>query len=214
MEYNKKQKNMQIKFGVPYFDIYDPRFSNFGVPVAVRGSISFKVKSHKKFLRQYGKDSESMEEFQARLRNAVVRYVKECIVSIPDKYGLPVMQIKRKLDKIGSMLQSKLKSRVKKDFFITLSAVDIATIEVDKTSDGYLQLKKVTEDVESATVLAQAELSIQKMQEEQRIEMADYEAEVQQKRAGVKKKALIGGIVLGAAIVIGAIVAIVLLGKK
>jgi uncharacterized membrane-anchored protein len=112
------------------------------------------------------------------------------------------------------MLQSKLKSRVKKDFFITLSAVDIATIEVDKTSDGYLQLKKVTEDVESATVLAQAELSIQKMQEEQRIEMADYEAEVQQKRAGVKKKALIGGIAIGAVVVIAAVaVAIYFLTK-
>ena len=214
MEYNKKQKNMQIKFGVPYFDVYDPRFSNFGVPMAVRGSISFKVKSHKKFLRQYGKDSESMEEFQTRLRNAVVRYVKECIVSIPDKYGLPVMQIERKLDKIGSMLQSKLKSRVKKDFFITLSAVDIATIEVDKTSDGYLQLKKVTEDVESATVLAQAELSIQKMQEEQRIEMADYEAEVQQNRAGVKKKALIGGILIGAVVVIAAVAVAIWLATK
>lgn len=214
MEYNKKQKNMQIKFGVPYFDIFDPRFSNFGVPVAVRGAISFKVKSHKKFLRQYGRDSESMEEFQARLRNAVVRYVKECIMGIPEKYGLPVMQLERKLDKIGSMLQSKLKSRVKKDFFITLSAVDIATIEVDKTSDGYQQLKKVTEDVESATVLAQAELSIQKMQEEQRIEMEDYEAEVKQNRAGVKKKALIGGIVLGAVIVAAAVgVAIWLLTK-
>ena len=214
MEYNKKQKNMQIKFGVPYFDIFDPRFSNFGVPVAVRGSISFKVKSHKKFLRQYGRDSESMEEFQTRLRNAVVRYVKECIVGIPEKYGLPVMQIERKLDKISSMLQSKLKSRVKKDFFITLSAVDIATIEVDKTSDGYQQLKRVTEDVETDVLLAQAELSIKKMQEEQRIEMEDYEAEVKQNRAGVKKKALIGGIAIGAVVVIAAVAVAIWLATK
>ena len=205
MEYNKKQKNMQIKFGVPYFDIFDPRFSNFGVPVAVRGTIGFKVKSHKKFLRQYGKNSESMEEFQTRLRNAVARYVKECIVEIPDKYGLPVVQLERKLDKITSMLQSKLKSRVKKEFFITLSTVDIAAIEVDKTSDGYQQLKRVTEDVETDVLLAQAELSIKKMQEEQRIEMEDYEAEVKQTRDGVKKKALIGGIAIGAVVVIAAV---------
>ena len=34
---------VQVKFGVPYFDIYDPRFMDFGVPVAVRGTISFKI---------------------------------------------------------------------------------------------------------------------------------------------------------------------------
>ena len=205
MEYDKKKKSMSIKFGVPYFDVYDPRFSNFGVPMAVRGSISFKIKKRKKFLKQYGKNTESMEEFQNRLRNAVVRYVKECVVGIPEKYGLPVMQIERKLDKISSMLQSKLKTRVKKDFFITLSAVDITTIEVDKTSDGYQQLKKVSADVEEQVIQAQTELSIQKMQEEQRIEMEDYEAEVKQNRDGVKKKALVGGIAIGAVVVIAAV---------
>ena len=209
--YDKKKKFMQVKFGVPYFDLYDPRFSNFGVPVAVRGSVSFKIKSRRKFLRQYGKDDESMEQFEARLRMAIARYAKECLVSIPEKYELPVMQIERKLEKITSMLQSKLKARVKKDFFITLTAVDITTIEVDKTSDGYKQLKKVTEDVEASVIQAQTELSIQKMQEEQHIEMADYEAEVQQKRAGLKKKYLIGGIIGGVLLAAAVVVAIILL---
>lgn len=34
---------VQVKFGVPFFDVYDPRFDDFGVPVAVRGTISFKI---------------------------------------------------------------------------------------------------------------------------------------------------------------------------
>ena len=34
---------IQVKFGVPFFDIYDPRFIDFGVPVAVRGTVSFKI---------------------------------------------------------------------------------------------------------------------------------------------------------------------------
>ena len=25
---------IQVKFGVPFFDVYDPRFSDFGVPTA------------------------------------------------------------------------------------------------------------------------------------------------------------------------------------
>ena len=31
---------IQVKFGVPFFDIYDPWFADFGVPVSVRGTIS------------------------------------------------------------------------------------------------------------------------------------------------------------------------------
>ena len=34
---------IQVKFGVPFFDVYDPRFEDFGVPVAVRGTVSFGI---------------------------------------------------------------------------------------------------------------------------------------------------------------------------
>ena len=34
---------IQVKFGVPFFDIYDPRFTDFGVPVVVRGKVSFRI---------------------------------------------------------------------------------------------------------------------------------------------------------------------------
>ena len=34
-------KIIQVKFGVPFFDVYDPRFADFGVPVAVRGTGRF-----------------------------------------------------------------------------------------------------------------------------------------------------------------------------
>ena len=36
-------KIIQVKFGVPFFDVYDPRFTDFSVPIAVRGTISFKI---------------------------------------------------------------------------------------------------------------------------------------------------------------------------
>ena len=35
--------NVQIKFGIPYFDVFDPRFLDFGVPMAVRGTITFNM---------------------------------------------------------------------------------------------------------------------------------------------------------------------------
>lgn len=34
-------KGSQVKFTVPFFDVFDPRFENFGVPVAVSGMIVY-----------------------------------------------------------------------------------------------------------------------------------------------------------------------------
>ena len=40
---NDLAKGSQIRFRIPYFDVYDPRFADFGVPVAVRGTVSFRI---------------------------------------------------------------------------------------------------------------------------------------------------------------------------
>lgn len=34
---------IQIKFAVPYFDVVDPRYADFAVPVAAGGSITFNI---------------------------------------------------------------------------------------------------------------------------------------------------------------------------
>ena len=37
-------KGSQLTFSVPYFDVHDPRFENFAVPVSVHGSLVYEVK--------------------------------------------------------------------------------------------------------------------------------------------------------------------------
>ena len=44
-------KIIQVKFGVPFFDVYDPRFADFGVPVAVRGTVSFSISDYREFIK-------------------------------------------------------------------------------------------------------------------------------------------------------------------
>ena len=34
-------KGSQVKFAVQYFDVFDPRFDNFAVPVAVHGMLVY-----------------------------------------------------------------------------------------------------------------------------------------------------------------------------
>ena len=210
---NKKIKNIQIKFGVPFFDLFDPRFEDFAVPVAVRGSVSFQIKNFKKFLKQQGYTPYDLENFQTRIRNAVTRYVKESIVNIPIKYKIPVWQIERKLEIIGDIVKSELYVRVKKEFKIQLTVVDITAIEIDKYSEGYQQLKTITQDVTTATILTETEIKLQNVIDKQRVDMENYEEKLKIERNDEvrKLKKLIPLCVVGGIIIIALIAVIIYL---
>ena len=45
------QGNNQVRFAVPYFDVADPRYPDFTVPVAVRGTITFNLTDYKQFIK-------------------------------------------------------------------------------------------------------------------------------------------------------------------
>ena len=47
---------VQVRFGVPFFDVYDPRFLDFGVPVAARGTITFDIKDYRQFVKLHRLD--------------------------------------------------------------------------------------------------------------------------------------------------------------
>ena len=68
-----------MKFGVPFFDVYDPRFSDFGVPVAVRGTVSFSIADYREFIKLHRLNSFNLESFQHQIRDAVSRYVKDTV---------------------------------------------------------------------------------------------------------------------------------------
>ena len=204
-----KTKNIEIKFGVPFFDLFDPRFQDFAVPVAVRGTVSFQIKNFKKFLKQQGCDPNDLENFQSRIRNAVIHYVKESIVNIPIKYKIPVWQIERKLEKIGDIIKAELTDRVKREFKIQLTAVDITAIEIDKYSDGYQQLKAITQDVTTAKILTETEVKLQNIRDKQRIESESYEEDLKIERSEEIRRlkklvpvCAIGGIIIAALVAV------------
>ncbi|MBR5448751.1 MAG: SPFH domain-containing protein, partial [Clostridia bacterium] len=60
-------KNVQVKFGVPYFDVCDERFPDFAVPVAVRGSINFKIDDYKEFVKIYRLEDFTLSDFSAKI---------------------------------------------------------------------------------------------------------------------------------------------------
>lgn len=146
---------IQVKFGVPFFDIYDPRFIDFGVPVAVRGTVSFKISDYKEFIKLHRLSTFNLDDFQRQIRDAVIRYVKDTVTNAPAENNIPVIQIESKTAQINDAVEYNIGERLKESFGVTVSGVDIGAIEIDKSSEGYRQLMAVTKDI--TTVKMQAE---------------------------------------------------------
>ena len=161
---------IQTRFAVPYFDIADPRFLDFTVPVAVRGDIRFKITDYKEFIKQRRLIHFDLDDFKSQIQSAVTKYVKSVVANIPAEKGIPVIQLERKLTEINDVVEESLKKRLQNEFGVTVSSVDIEDIDIDKTSDGYNQLKAVTQDVTTQTIQRQTNANLTNMEETLRIQ--------------------------------------------
>lgn len=166
---------IQVKFAVPFFDVYDPRFSDFGVPIAVRGTISFGISDYKGFIKLHRLIDFNLNDFQKQIRDAVSRYVKDAVANAPAVHNIPLVQIESKTAQINDVLEYDLGERLKEAFCIAVSGIDIGVIEIDKSSEGYRQLMAVTKDVATATVKAETEAKVKDIAAKQRIEAEHYE---------------------------------------
>lgn len=166
---------IQTKFAVPFFDIYDPRFADFGVPVAVRGTVSFRISDYREFIKLHRLSSFHLDDFQKQIRDAVSRYVKDTVANAPAAHNIPVIQIESKTALLNDAIEYDISERLKDTFGVTVSGVDIGAIEIDKTSDGYGRLMAVTRNVTAATVEAQTAANIKNIHDKQRIEAENYE---------------------------------------
>lgn len=154
---------IQVKFGVPFFEIYDPRFLDFGVPVAVRGTISFKISDYEDFIKLNRLNTFTLESFQKQIRDAVCRYVKNVVSNAPAQHNIPVIQIETKIGLINDVIELDIKDRLFENFGVDVSGVDISAIEIDKTSEGYRQLMAVTKDVTSTKIQAETQDYVERL---------------------------------------------------
>ena len=166
---------IQVKFGVPFFDVYDPRFDDFGVPVAVRGTISFKISDYREFIKLHRLNTFNLADFQVQIRDAVVRYVKDVVANAPAVNNIPLVQIETKTAQINDVVELDIGDRLRETFGVEVSGIDIASIEIDKSSEGYRELMSVTKDVTSVTIKAETAAKVKDIADKQRIEVENYE---------------------------------------
>lgn len=167
--------NIQIRFGVPYFDVFDPRFMDFAVPMAVRGTITFNVTDYKGFIKLNRLINFELDDFKRQIKDAVTKYIKGVVTNIPADNGIPVLQMERKILEINDLVAKYLGSRLETDFGVNMKGLDIAALEVDKEAEGYSELRKVTAEQTTKTVGAQTDVNIKNLQDTQEINAKNME---------------------------------------
>lgn len=167
--------NIQLKFGIPYFDVFDPRFMDFAVPMSARGTITFNVTDYKGFIKLNRLINFELDDFNKQIKDAVTKYIKGIITNIPSEKGIPVLQMEKKLLEINDLIAAYLKPRMENDFGVNMKGFDLATIDVDKESQGYAELRKVTAEQTTQTTVAQTDVNIKNMSDMQGINALNME---------------------------------------
>lgn len=161
--------NNQLRFAVPYFDVFDPRLPDHGVPMAVRGTMTFNITDYKGFIKLNRLINFDHEQSKKQIKDAVTKYVKGVVTNIPQEMGIPAVQMERQLLEINDRISNYLKPRMEGDFGVNMKALDIGAMEIDKESPYYEELRQITAGNTARTMNAQTDVNIQNMQDTQRI---------------------------------------------
>ena len=148
-------KGSQLNFAIPYFDVFDPRLQDYGVPVSVHGAVVYAIEDMDLFHSVNRNEGYSDEAFKNKLRGQLTKFIKSVVSNAPSDAQIPVVQIERKIFEISELIQQRVTPQVEKLFGITIRSLDITGINVDKESRGYRELKALTADLEKERMMAQ-----------------------------------------------------------
>ena len=132
-------ERIQMRFAVPFFDLYDAGFKDIGVSVAVRGNCSFRIDDYRAFIRLHKLEGFSLSEFQTKIKTVFVRHIKDIILNLPNT---SIVQIEQKTEEITKIVEPILEKHLKLEFAVTLCDLNIETIEIDKSSDAFGELTR------------------------------------------------------------------------
>lgn len=165
----------QLRFAVPYFDVFDPRLPDHGVPMAVRGTITFNITDYKGFIKLHRLVNFDHEQFKKQIKDALTKYVKGVVLNVPREMNIPVVQMENQILAINDRVQDYLKPRLEGDFGVNMKAIDIGALEIDKESPYYEELRHLTAGNTARTMDAQTDVNIQNLQDTQRINAENME---------------------------------------
>lgn len=161
--------NNQMRFGIPYFDVFDPRFPDHGIPMSARGTLTFNVTDYKGFIKLNRLINFELEDFKKQVKDAISKYIKAVVMNVPSDMGIPAVQMERRILDINETVYIYLKPRMENDFGVNLKALDLGSLEIDKESPYYEELRQLTAGNTARTMNAQTDVNIQNLQDTQAI---------------------------------------------
>ena len=96
-------------------------------------------------------------------------------MGLPGSQGVPAFQIESMVDAVSSACEQVVPQKLRALAGIETTAFDVSTIEIDRSSESYRQLKALTQDVTTATVQAETAAKVKTIHDQQRIEMENLE---------------------------------------
>ncbi|MFQ9098333.1 MAG: GYF domain-containing protein [Segatella copri] len=188
-------KGSQLNFAIPYFDVFDPRLQDYGVPVSVHGAVVYAIEDMDLFHSVNRNEGYSDETFKNKLRGQLTKFIKSVVSNAPSDAQIPVVQIERKIFEISELIQQRVTPQVEKLFGITIRSLDITGINVDKESRGYRELKALTADLEKERMMAQhnAQISNFNLNNDLQQDMLKKQSELNLDAMGRKQELDLGG---------------------
>lgn len=188
-------KGSQLNFAIPYFDVFDPRLQDYGVPVSVHGAVVYAIEDMDLFHSVNRNEGYSDETFKNKLRGQLTKFIKSVVSNAPSDAQIPVVQIERKIFEISELIQQRVTPQVEKLFGITIRSLDITGINVDKESRGYREIKALTADLEKERMMAQhnAQISNFNLNNDLQQDMLKKQSELNLDAMGRKQELDLGG---------------------
>lgn len=155
--------NIRIPFYIPAFDVADPRFLDYSVPVSVQGQLLMNITDYKAFIRLHRMVRFDLNDFLTEAKASVIRYVKSTVTNAPMQAGIPLLQIERHIDAITDAVTARLRDILQDDFGVNLKRLDIADIQLDKSSKGYADLYEITTQQATEVAKARTEDTVERM---------------------------------------------------
>lgn len=188
-------KGSQLNFAIPYFDVFDPRLQDYGVPVSVHGAVVYAIEDMDLFHSVNRNEGYSDETFKNKLRGQLTKFIKSVVSNAPSDAQIPVVQIERKIFEISELIQQRVTPQVEKLFGITIRSLDITGINVDKESRGYRELKALTADLEKERMMDQhnAQISNFNLNNDLQQDMLKKQSELNLDAMGRRQELDLGG---------------------
>ena len=163
--------NQKRPFGIPPFNVADPREPDLVVPVGLNGSFTYNITDYRAFIKLHRLINFEPEQFSEGVKEAVMKIAKGVVSKVPREAGIPLVRLNEEIENVSDMIQAKLRTAFEEDFGVNLKRFDLANIFMDEDSVGYEQLRKVT----SGMRLKQAELAERRLERAEDIEATHME---------------------------------------